>query len=689
MSPASVRVPAFTGGLPTPQQQNTQSFHIPAPMGGINTASPASGMSAADCLFLYNMIPYQYGLRVRSGWYEYATNVGSDFVEDYGLYDYGAPLSMSMGAPIGGALAGGWPGALRAGVRSILSFAGSDSRGLKDRLFACTKVGIWDVTKKSASPSCVYTFEAQDLNSGKGVSTAFVNAAGDHYLAYCDGTNGYLVYSEKTDAWAKVIETPETAWATGKAYALGDFIVSNGLAYECTGAGTSQAAWLPATDYVVDDLVANGGNLYKCSHAGTSADSGGPTGTERSIADNKATWAYVSVAGPFGNDAAITDATCTWAYSPSVSGANPEAFRHVMSWKNRLWFCSNNSAKAYYLDVGQFAGQSYPINFGARFKYGGSLAGLWNWTVDGGQGIDDHLVGISTAGDVVIYTGTDPSSVATFGLKGVWWVGQVPPGRRLASSFGGDLFILSLTGCIPLSKLVAGYMIRDPNIYATGKIANLFNALMTERGSLEGWEINIHPTDNLLIINVPATTSKVQEQLTMSMATKGWSRHTGIPMSCMEQWRGKLYFGTFDNRVCVNDGYVDGMKLDGTLPASIAWGLMTSFQSLGSARKKRLHFAKPYFMTDGTRPGYMTQARWDFDLSEIGVTPAAANDPNSSRWDVGVWDVSKWNDGVDIAGGFDGATGMGTHVALILVGTSRTNTTLAGIDAAFDVGGIL
>jgi len=187
----------------------------------------------------------------------------------------------------------------------------------------------------------------------------------------------------------------------------------------------------------------------------------------------------------------------------------------------------------------------------------------------------------------------------------------------------------------------------------------------------------------------------------------------------MEQWRGKLYFGTFDNRVCVNDGCVDGMKLDGTLPAPIAWGLMTAFQSLGAARKKRLHLIKPYFLTDGTLPGYMTQARWDFDLSEIGFAPSAPSDPNSSRWNIGRWgnldgiqmvDINptlqptainatytttspvsnaKWNDGVDIAGSFDGATGMGTHVAIILVGTSKTNTTLAGFDAAFDVGGIL
>ena len=132
-------MPAFSGAMPVPQKQRTTSFHLPAPVGGINAASPASGMPASDCLFLYNMIPYQYGLRVRSGWYEYATNVGSDYSASYGMYLSGSPLSSAMSSPMGGQEVGAWPGVSRTGVRSILSFAGSDSRGLRDRLFACTK----------------------------------------------------------------------------------------------------------------------------------------------------------------------------------------------------------------------------------------------------------------------------------------------------------------------------------------------------------------------------------------------------------------------------------------------------------------------------------------------------------------------------------------------------------------------
>ena len=308
--------------------------------------------------------------------------------------------------------------------------------------------------------------------------------------------------------------------------------------------------------------------------------------------------------------------------------------------------------------------------------------------MDGGAGIDDLLAGISTAGDLVIYEGYDPGTPGAFALRGVWWVGPVPPGRNIASDFGGDLFVLSRLGCLPLSKLVAGGVLRDPNIYATAKISNLFNVLMTERGDRRGWSLKMHPQDNLLIINIPATPSRVQQQITMSLASKGWSQHVGIPMMCMETWKGRLYFGTWFNQVCVNDGHVDGMKLDGTESAAIDFALLTSYQDHGTVNRKRVHMVRPLFSTDDTVPGYAAEARYDFDLSEIPVSPVAVINPGSV-WGTAIWDTALWDDGVGTANEQRGTSGLGTSVAVIMRGTSKTNTTLIGFDVLMDQGGLL
>jgi hypothetical protein len=326
--------------------------------------------------------------------------------------------------------------------------------------------------------------------------------------------------------------------------------------------------------------------------------------------------------------------------------------------------------------------------FAPRFKSGGELVGLWAWTVDGGVGIDDHLVAISRGGDVVIYSGTDPAIPGAFALRGVWWVGRPPPGRRVASTFGGDLFILSVVGCVPLSKLVSGGLIRDPQVLASAKVSNLFNKLMTERGDLRGWSIAIHPTDNLMIVNIPPVPGAPRQQMTMSLANQGWSQHLGLPMSCMETWRNKLYFGTSEGQVCVNDGAVDELLLDGSSMRPIEWALLTSYQNLGSPNKKRVHMVRPHFMTDGTAPGIATGARFDFDLSPVALLPTA-EDATPSAWNQGVWDSSPWDDGAGTAGHYEGASGMGSHVALVLRGNSVTETTFVGFDVVLDQGGIL
>ena len=58
-----------------PQQQRTAGVTMNAPVGGINTVTAAGAMPPTDCLALNNMIPYQYGLRVRAGFADWFTGI--------------------------------------------------------------------------------------------------------------------------------------------------------------------------------------------------------------------------------------------------------------------------------------------------------------------------------------------------------------------------------------------------------------------------------------------------------------------------------------------------------------------------------------------------------------------------------------------------------------------------------------
>ena len=569
---------------------------MPAPVGGLNTVSAASAMPSTDCLYLYNLIPYQYGLRSRSGYREWATNVGPASSSD-GLYEYGSPLTFTLSGPLGGSVVGGWVEDSPLGVRSILPFTGSRTDGSNDKLWAAAIDGIYDVTLSSAAPTRVLTFGVTGIvpgppDAGKGEGTTLVNRAGRHYYLYCDGFHGYHVYSESDQTWTKITK------------------------------GTT-----PGTQV----------------------------------------YSYDEVNWPL---------------------PDPSTFRFVTIWKNRVWFVPENSGTAWYLDPGAFTGPAYPIPFAPRFRSGGELAGLFSWTVDGGAGVDDMLVGVSRGGDVVIYQGTDPSLPGAFMLQGVWWVGQVPPGRRFASQFGGDLFILSTAGCVPLSKLVAGGQLHDPNIMASGKVSNLFNALMSERGTLRGWCLSIHPTDNLLMVNVPPTPGAPGQQLTMSLANHGWSQHFGVPVQCMGTWRNRLMFGTSDSKVCAHEGSMDGMDLAGTSARPIDWGLQTSYQLLGEPSKKRIHMIRPHFITEGTPPGFQCAVRFDFDLSPIAILPLDT-EAIPTAWDVSLWDTGTWDDSSGVGGHYVGGAGIGTHVSAVMRGMATARATFVGFDVIAEKGGLL
>jgi hypothetical protein len=526
---------------------------VAAPIGGLNTIDAGASMPATDAILLYNMVAAEYGLRTRLGWSEWCTNLtGSGNNE----------------------------------VRTVLPFTGSSKGGSKDKLFATTNTGIWDVSASSATPTKVLTFGASTGDAGYGNGTVFVNAAGAHFLLYCDETNGYHVYTESTNTWAAVT----------------------------MGGGGTQ-----------------------------------------------------------------------------ISGADPTTFVHVCIWANRVWFTVRDTGYAYYTGIGSLFGAVTQFVFGSKFRAGGDLRGLYNWTQSGGQGVVNSIVGISGGGDVVIYQGTDPAQAASFAIKGVWSLGGggVPYGRRVATDYGGELLLLSTVGVLPLSQLVAGSSIFDRQQYATAKISNLFNQLAYSGRSLKGWQVRLHPNDNTLLINVPQADSTTI-QLAMSLATKGWSQYRDMPtMLSLESWEGDLYFGTTDGRVCKNFGYLDGLTLAApSVYTPIQWEVLTAFQNLNSQRFKRVQQIRPQIISQGNAPSFATLARYDYDFTELPVVSIAPVN-TGAVWDTGVWDTASWGGGYSPTVIPRGGNGAGIAIAIGVRGTATSRTSLVGIDVMFDVGGYL
>lgn len=380
--------------------------------------------------------------------------------------------------------------------------------------------------------------------------------------------------------------------------------------------------------------------------------------------------------------------TDTWAAIPDLTlDGNPfsaASIVHVCTYKNRLWFTIKDSAISYYLPVGQVSGALTAFDFGNKMGYGGSVVGIWSWSVEGGSGINEFLVAVGRGGDILVYQGIDPGNANSFGLKGSWYGGSFPAGRNFVSKFSGDLLILTEAGLLQLSKLVQGVATVDNDAYLSKKMYRFIREEMKDGKSKFGWQMVQHPRLGYLMIVVPPKSGASFTQFVMSVSNRAWSVFRGIPINCIGESAGELYFGTR-----LDDGK-KVFKLFGALDngSPITWSLLTRYDGLGDPTiSKRVQFIRPVFV-GSLIPAYDVQARYDFDIAAIVGAPAL-QDAGVGVWDIGFWDSAIWGGEWVTESQAYGGAGMGRYVAVAIRGSSQAETTLLVLDVLADAGGML
>lgn len=649
---------------------------LPAPNGGINTVNPLGALPEGDLAYSWNLIASEMGLRVRNGYREWVT---------------------------------GMTGASDNLVRTVLPFTGGRQNGATDKIFATTSSGIWDCTSSTSTPTLSLAFSTTSGEAGYGTST-IIATPGGRYLVYCDEENGAYVYSETSASWSALRYGATVPWTITTAYLVGNLVVNGANAYVCTLAGTSagaggptgqgssiidgtakwdffEGAWSPTTTYAAGCHVVNSSSparLYVCTVGGTSAGAGGPSSTGTGIVDGSCFWDYVAdYSPPVGM--ALSDQQLGFTGIPTK-------FVQAVVWKSRLFFVEKDSSRGWYMPVNSLFGTASSFDFGIRMRAGGALVGLYNWSYDAGNGIDALLVGLSSSGDVVIYQGTDPSTVSTFGLKGTWSVGAVPYGRQIATDFGGDLLIMSLLGLVALSRLVVGQPVvqGDRSVYITDKVANFFQLAASTNRLLQGWQVLQHPSEGSLMLLLPTAEGANCNALVMPVATRGWWPYRDLPIYSARSWQGQLYFGTTDGRLCWYSGYVDGVTLaDPNAYTPIKFSALTGFNNLGNARQKRVQMLRPTVLAQTANTVVRARARYRFDTSEPTAPGAAASAGETNVWDTATWDGDVWGGNYVPVDRFNGGGGVGRDLAIALQGAAVSRTIIASVDVLYEEGGLL
>lgn len=332
-----------------------------------------------------------------------------------------------------------------------------------------------------------------------------------------------------------------------------------------------------------------------------------------------------------GQDNAKTFNGTVWADS-TVTGVAITALSQVCVFKRRVWYVQKNTMRAWYLAADAIGGAATAFDFTGIFQRGGRLLALIPWTVDGGAGSDDYLLGVSTMGEVAVYKGTDPSVASNFALVGVYYVGA-PVGERFWTKLGGDVIMLTAEGVIPISKYLQSQTV-DKSTFLSDRVQQLISDEISTYASVRGWELVVYLDDNFLLIQVPAGAVGARYQYCMSLITGGWSRFLVAPAVTWAVQGQTLYHGQATR---VANGWIGG--LDNT--TGIQYTIIPAFSDFGAPTvEKHYKLGRATVQTDQP-PQFNTQLLKNYDTSfsfPSGSNPTAVG----ALWDVGLWDLALW-----------------------------------------------
>ena len=348
---------------------------------------------------------------------------------------------------------------------------------------------------------------------------------------------------------------------------------------------------------------------------------------------------------------------------PVVSTMSIAEVDAVFTWKNQLILVRADSAEVYVLPVNQVAGAATLFDFGPLFPHGGAVSAFATWTIDGGDGLDDKLVIVSSQGDMLIYGG-DGVTADNFAIAGRWYIGQVPVGRRFIMSYAGDVVLLSERGMTYLTELLRGEGFSGASNVAR-KINPKLSTQVHETRGQDYWELRYVPSERLIIVNAPLLGVSLDRQYAMDVNNPAWCTFTGMEMRTCEVFFDHLYYADSLNRVLrALDGSTDGALLDGTPGISLTAEVQTSFQPLNGEPYRLNQFIQAFVsFIAPSAPRIRAQINSDWSFATAPAVPGLPSD-TGARWDQAFWDQAVWTPESQTFKAWFGALGIGYYASL-------------------------
>ena len=666
--------------MAVPKKFSAQTTSVPAPIGGWNARDSQANMNPMDAIQLVNWYPTPTDVTMRKGWTQSSlltTPTGVVTISTITHVGVVATLTTASShglatsnqVAISGCTPSDYNGVYTITVVNSTSFTyamdtvpasdattvGTYEKGITtpvNTLMNYTETGGYklfavagDKIYESSVNPAVRVFTG--ITSDKLQSVNLTNTAG-HFLVACNGVDPVMIYDG-------------TSW----------FYVATTTTAQTISTITHVGAVATLTTAAPHGLVDN--NRVTISGATSSEYNG----TYVINVTGASTFEYTMATAPSAN------ATVVGSYTTiGITGVNSNTFINVNLFKNRLYFTQKDTLTCWYLDVDSIGGPASPLYFGGIARNSGYLQAMGTWTLDAGQGADDYAVFVTSMGEVIVYNGTDPDSIDTWALKGVWQLGQTF-NRRCFFKYSGDLLLLTQDGLVPLASALQSSRL-DPRVNLTDKIYFAVSQAATLYYNLFGWQINYYASENMLILSIP--TDAGMEQFVMHTITKSWGRFTGIQGYCWEvSGDADMHFG--------GDGYVgifyNSYSDNGANITATAQQAYSYFERPGQL--KRFTLVRPILQSTGGVPDVVCGLSVDFDtqsqLGAVQFNPSALTD---GVWDTSKWDQANWAGGLITTKIWQGVSGLGFSGSINLNVASRgIELHWASTDYVMEAGGVL
>jgi hypothetical protein len=369
--------------------------------------------------------------------------------------------------------------------------------------------------------------------------------------------------------------------------------------------------------------------------------------------------------------------------APAITGVTTMNLISANVYKRRLFLIEKQKLSFWYLAADAVGGAATEFLLGPLCSKGGFLMAMGTWSFDSGAGPDDFAVFITSEGELIIFTGTNPGDATNWSLVGVYNIEAKPLGRRCFAKWGGDLILITDRGALPVSKLLQQKTSIDYASALSNKIENAFVEAARSYGANEGWEGVILPSQSAFIFNIPVAANTTYHQYVMNTVTKSWCKFSAWDASCFVVFNKELYFADADRVAKAWIGHSD----DG---ANIVADAKTAFNYFGDNKQaKRWGLMRPQLLTDGAL-SFSLGLAVDFQVN-APLDTATYSVAAGATWDVSLWDNANWAAGLEIKQSWLTPQARVGYCAagLLRIATNSLEVQWVSTDYTYETGGVI